>query len=57
MALNFSGFPLGSALAGAIVPVSVTVALLVAIGVTLLAALLTWVLIPARDADEPAPLS
>ncbi|HKW78565.1 MAG TPA: MFS transporter [Candidatus Limnocylindria bacterium] len=50
MALNFSGFPLGSALAGAIVPVSLELALVAAIAFTLLAAVLTWMLIPAREA-------
>jgi MFS family permease len=49
MALNFSGFPLGSALAGAIVPLSIELALAAAIGFTLLAAVLTWVLIPAHE--------
>ena len=52
MAVNFSGFPLGSALAGAIVPLSLDLAIALAIAVTLVAAVLTWVLIPARGEDE-----
>ena len=55
MALNFSGFPLGSALAGAIVPASLELALVVAIAATGAAAVLTWVLIPAEESAEAAP--
>ena len=55
MALNFSGFPLGSALAGAIVPLSLELALVAAIAFTATAAVLTWALIPAHEADEAAP--
>ena len=55
MALNFSGFPLGSALAGAVVPRSLEAALLAAIGFTILAALFTWFLIPSNELDEAAP--
>jgi predicted MFS family arabinose efflux permease len=55
MALNFSGFPLGSAIAGAIVPLSLELAIVAAIALTLVAAALTWVLIPADERDEVAP--
>jgi MFS family permease len=49
MALNFAGFPIGSALGGAIVPVSIELALVIAVIVNVVAAAMTLVWLPAED--------
>src|SRR5687768_5350457 len=51
MALNFAGFPIGSAIGGAVVPVSIVAALALAILFQVLGAVFSMVTIPA---DEPA---
>ena len=55
MALNFAGFPIGSAIAGAVVPVSIELALGLAVVATVAGAVLAYAGIPARD--EPTPVS
>ncbi len=50
MALNFVGFPIGSAVAGAVIPVSIELVLAVAVACELLAALFAFVAIPSGDA-------
>jgi MFS family permease len=49
MALNFAGFPIGSALAGAVVPISLEAAFALAVALNAIAAIFTFVFIPARD--------
>lgn len=49
MALNFAGFPIGSALGGAIVPVSIELALVIAVIVNVVAAVMTLLWLPAED--------
>ena len=49
MAFNFAGFPVGSALSGAIIGRSVELVVLLAVGSALVAAFLAWRLIPDRD--------
>ncbi len=49
MALNFAGFPIGSALGGAIVPVSIELALGIAVVVNLVAAAMTALWLPRED--------
>ena len=51
MALNFAGFPIGSAIGGAVVPISIAAALALAIFFQVLGAVFSMVTIPA---DEPA---
>ena len=51
MALNFAGFPIGSAMGGAIVPFSIAAALTAAVVFQILGAVFAMVAIPA---DEPA---
>jgi MFS family permease len=46
MSLNFMGFPVGSALGGAVVPLSIEIAFLAAIALDAIAAALSFVLIP-----------
>ena len=53
MSLNFIGFPVGSALGGAVAPLSLELAFLAAIGLDAIAAVLSFVLIPAQH-REPA---
>jgi MFS family permease len=54
MALNFAGFPVGSALGGLLVGSAVSVAVVLGTASALLAAFCAWRLIPDRDdADEP----
>jgi predicted MFS family arabinose efflux permease len=55
MALNFVGFPIGSAIAGAVVPLSIEVAFALAVGTTVAGAVLAYVGIPARD--DPVSVS
>jgi len=50
MALNFLGFPIGSAIAGAAVPISIALALLGAVGFELLGAVFAFVGVPDEDA-------
>lgn len=49
MALNFAGFPIGSALGGAIVPSSIELALGIAVVVNLVAAAMTALWLPRED--------
>jgi MFS family permease len=53
MALNYAGFPIGSALAGAVVPLSLEAAFAIAVALNAVAAVFTFVLLPARD-ERPA---
>jgi MFS family permease len=55
MALNFAGFPLGSAIGGLLVTRSVELTVVIAAATALLAAIAAWRLIPERD--EPVPES
>jgi len=55
MALNFAGFPIGSAIAGAVVPVSIELAFGLAVAATIAGAALAYAGIPERDA--PASVS
>jgi MFS family permease len=54
MALNFAGFPIGSAIGGAVVPISIAAALAAAVVFQILGAVFSMVAIPA---DEPNALS
>lgn len=49
MALNFAGFPIGSALGGAVVPISIELALAIAIVVNVVAAAMTLLWLPRDD--------
>jgi len=49
MALNFAGFPLGSALGGAVVPVSIELALVMAAAVSVIAGVMTVLWMPRED--------
>jgi MFS family permease len=49
MALNFVGFPIGSAVAGAVIPVSIELVLVAAVACELLGALFAFVAIPTAD--------
>jgi len=51
MSLNFIGFPVGSALGGAVAPISLELAFLGAVGLELIAAVLSFALIPAQHSD------
>src|SRR5437773_2802881 len=53
MSLNFIGFPIGSAIGGAVVPVSIELAFLAAIALNVVAAVLSFLLIPTQH-SEPA---
>jgi hypothetical protein len=53
MAFNFTGYPIGAALAGAIAAVSIDAAILVGAVASVLAGILAAVMIPRRE----APLS
>jgi hypothetical protein len=59
MAFNFSGYPIGAALAGAIAVVSIDAAIIVGAAASVLAGLVAAVMIPRREAprtvDEPRP--
>jgi MFS family permease len=52
MSLNFMGFPIGSALGGAVAPLSLEVAFLGALGLEAIAAVLSFALIP-KEHNEP----
>jgi len=51
MSLNFIGFPVGSALGGAVAPISLELAFLGAVGLELIAAVLSFALIPAQHSE------
>ncbi|MEK6227491.1 MAG: MFS transporter [Chloroflexota bacterium] len=51
MSLNFIGFPVGSALGGAVAPVSLELAFLGAVGLEAIAAVLSFALIPKEHTD------
>lgn len=53
MGLNFAGFPIGSALGGVIVPVSIEGALGVAVLVNVIAAVMAWRWLPREDPVMP----
>ena len=53
MSFNFIGFPIGSALGGAVAPLSLELAFLSAIALNAIAAVLSFVLIPVQQ-SEPA---
>jgi MFS family permease len=48
MSINFVGFPIGAALGGAITPVSIELAFALAVGLSALAAVITFLAIPAE---------
>jgi hypothetical protein len=52
MNLNFSGFPIGAAIAGVLVGVSIEAALIFAVAANLVGAVLAYVLIPGPDKPE-----
>src|SRR5205814_7807657 len=52
MSLNFIGFPVGSAIGGAVAPISLELAFLEALTLTMIAAVLAFALIP-KEHDEP----
>jgi MFS family permease len=52
MSLNFIGFPIGSALGGAVAPISLELAFTVALALEVVAAVLSFVLIP-KEHNEP----
>lgn len=54
MALNFAGFPIGSAIGGAVVPLSITAALAAAVLFQVLGAVFSMVAIPAEELTEGA---
>lgn len=54
MALNFAGFPIGSAIGGAVVPISIAAALALAIAFQVLGAVFSMVTIPAEESTESA---
>jgi predicted MFS family arabinose efflux permease len=51
MSLNFMGFPVGSALGGAVAPISLELAFLSAIVLNVIAAVLSFALIPKEHTD------
>jgi len=57
MTLNFSGFPIGSALGGILVERSVDITVVVAVLAALAAAVIIWRLVPARDGHDLSPAS
>ncbi|HTD63437.1 MAG TPA: hypothetical protein VK732_01740, partial [Verrucomicrobiae bacterium] len=52
MSLNFMGFPVGSAIGGAVAPISLELAFLSALALTMIAAVLAFALIP-KEHSEP----
>jgi MFS family permease len=56
MALNFAGFPIGSAIGGAVVPISIAAALAAAVVFQILGAVFTMVAIPADEPTDGATL-
>lgn len=57
MALNFAGFPIGSAIGGVLVPLSITVALAAAVAFQVLGAIFSMTAIPAEDPTDRAAMS
>jgi hypothetical protein len=56
MGINFLGFPVGAAAAGAIAAVSLPAAVLLGVAACLIGSALAWALVPRRDPGEtPAP--
>ena len=53
MALNFSGFPIGAALAGVLAESSLDLAILAAVVASAIGAVFGAVLVPKRGAEEP----
>jgi hypothetical protein len=51
MAFNFMGFPIGAAIAGVVASVSLPAAVVLTVLGPLVAAVLTTILVPARDAE------
>ena len=51
MSLNFIGFPVGSAIGGAVAPISLELAFLGALALTMIAAVLAFALIPKEHTD------
>ena len=49
MHLNYSGIPIGSALSGPLLAISTPLALTAAVGFALLAAILTWAMVPSSE--------
>jgi hypothetical protein len=49
MHLNYSGIPIGSAVSGPLLAISTPFALGVAVGFALLAAILTWIMVPSSE--------
>jgi len=56
MALNFAGFPIGSAIGGVVVPISIAVALGAAVVFQILGAVFSMVAIPAEEPTEGTPV-
>jgi MFS family permease len=54
MAFNFVGFPVGSALAGVLVPISLAAAVAFAVVAAWVGAAIAWLTIPAGDSRRPA---
>jgi len=54
MALNFAGFPIGSAIGGAVVPISIAAALALAIVFQVVGAVFSMVTIPAEESAQDA---
>ena len=54
MALNFAGFPIGSAIGGAVVPISIAAAITLAIFFQVVGAVFSMVTIPAEEPAESA---
>lgn len=54
MALNFSGYPVGAAIGGALVVTGIIIPIAVAAALTAVGALLAWILLP-RDEPDPSP--
>jgi hypothetical protein len=51
MSLNFIGFPVGSAIGGAVAPISLELAFIAAVGLEAIAAVLSFALIPQEHKD------
>jgi alpha/beta superfamily hydrolase len=52
MALNFAGFPIGAAIAGALAATSLDLAILLAVVACIAAAIFTIVMVPRRSEEE-----
>jgi hypothetical protein len=55
MNLNFSGFPIGAAVAGVLVTVSIEAAIVFGVAANVIAVVFGYLLIPRGDDDAPAP--